>query len=149
MADKGKYRTKQRTALMDYVTSIPGQHFTAADACGYFHDKKIPIGTTTVYRQIEKLVDEGVLRKYIIDETSSACFEYAGDINSDRCKEHFHMKCEVCGKLIHLECNDIQMLQKHIEEHHDFRINPFRTVFYGTCGACMKKEEKEALEDGE
>ena len=42
----------------------------------------------------EKLVAEGVLQKYFIDEHSAACFEYSGDdCNAET--PHFHLKCEM------------------------------------------------------
>ena len=52
----------------------------------------------------------------------------------------YHCKCEKCGKLIHLQCNEIESLKQHMQQHHDFQMDPHRTVFYGICGECSKKE---------
>ena len=70
------YKTKHREEILNYLKTIPGVHFTAADICRHFREQGKNIGTSTVYRQIEQLVSEGLVKKYIIDESSSACFEY-------------------------------------------------------------------------
>ena len=146
MAARVQYNTKQREALLEYLEQIPGKHFTAADLCRYFRETGRKIGTATVYRQLERLVEEGSVNKYIIDENSGACYEY---INPDVCCHQpscFHCKCEKCGRLIHLDCQEIQMLSEHLLGHHQFQLNPMRTVFYGLCRKCRqetgRKEEK-------
>ena len=49
---------------------------------------------------------------------------------------HFHLKCEKCGTLIHLECHDLEQLSSHLMAEHGFALDPFRTVFYGLCENC-------------
>ena len=71
--------------------------------------------------------------------SSSACFEYIGD-HGEEYENCYHYKCEKCGKLIHLQCNEIESLKQHMQQHHDFQMDPHRTVFYGICGECSKKE---------
>ena len=95
------------------------------------------IGTATVYRQLEKLVSEGLLNKYLVDEGSSACYEFVPE-KDHLCKERcYHLKCESCGKLIHMECDEVESLMDHIKAHHGFNVNPKRTVFYGMCEECI------------
>ena len=66
MNQRSKYKTKQRETLIRYFETIPGEHFTAGDVCDYFKAQGAPIGQSTVYRQLEALVDEGILNKYVI-----------------------------------------------------------------------------------
>ena len=134
-----QYKTKQREALLSYLMSVPGKHVTAGDVCAHFRASGTAIGTATVYRHLETLVDEGVVSKYLIDGNSPACFEYIG---RDECGDEtcFHCKCERCGALIHLHCGELVGLGAHLAEHHDFTINPMRTVFYGLCGRCRAEE---------
>ena len=72
MSSRTQYKTKQREALFTYFASIPGQHFTVNDVCAYFHAQGYPIGMTTVYRQLDRMVDEGLVNKYIIDANTPA-----------------------------------------------------------------------------
>ena len=135
---KAAYKTKQQDLLLSYLKEVQGQHFTADDVRYHFEKKNISIGIATIYRQLEKLVAEGKIQKYFIDEHSAACFEYSGD-NCRAEEAHFHLKCEKCGKLIHLECDDLEELGLHLKKEHGFSLNPFRTVFYGVCGDCAEE----------
>ena len=49
-------------------------------------------------------------------------------------------KCEKCGKLIHLQCNEVESLKQHMMEHHGFEMDSLRTVFYGICSECKKTQ---------
>jgi Fur family ferric uptake transcriptional regulator len=46
------------------------------------------------------------------------------------------LKCNVCGRLIHVECSELSKISLHIEEHHGFVLDPSKTVFYGICENC-------------
>ena len=137
---KAQYKTKQMSEILNFLQQMEGTHVTVADICDYFKKKGIAVGMTTVYRQLDKMVSEGLVAKYVIDGSSSACFEYTGDSRHE-CKEQtYHCKCEKCGKLIHLQCSEVENLTQHIKEHHGFKLNPLRTVFYGICSDCQKSE---------
>lgn len=130
------YKTKQREIMMEYLKGMPGRHITAGDVTEHLRSKGQTIGQATVYRQLERLVDEGIVGKYIIDGTSPACFEYMGeDVHKNR-EVCFHCKCEKCGKLIHMHCEELEGIGEHLYEHHGFILNPLRTVFYGVCDEC-------------
>ena len=137
MNSRSKYKTKQREILLDYLESVPGVHITASDVCEYFKSQGANIGQSTVYRQLESLVDEGIINKYIIDGNSPACFEYVGTNSHEDADICFHCKCEKCGKLIHLRCDELEEIQVHLYEEHRFKMNPMRTVFYGLCEQCI------------
>ena len=141
MATKVQYKTKQRDELVSYLQTIPGEHFTASDIFNHFHAQGKSIGTTTVYRQLERMVEEGLVNKYIIDENSSACFEYIDRTMHCHHPACYHCKCEKCGKLIHMDCQEIGELQAHLMGEHGFRIDLMRTVFYGICEECMHGQQ--------
>lgn len=134
MNQRTKYKTKQREILLGYLQALSGRHVTAADVCAYCAEQGAAISQATVYRQLESLVDEGLVHKYIIDGGSPACFEYAGpESPAAGC---FHCKCEKCGRLIHLSCPELEGVREHLESRHQFRLDPLRTVFYGLCDQC-------------
>lgn len=136
MNSRSTYKTKQREILLGYFENVVGVHVTAADVCEYFRKQGVTIGQSTVYRQLEKLVDEGILNKYIIDVNSSACFEYVVPDSHKTTGSCFHCKCEKCGKLIHLHCDELENIQTHLYEEHGFKLSPLRTIFYGLCEQC-------------
>lgn len=140
MAKKARYRTKQMTELVDFLRSVHGRHVTVNEIRDHFKKHGVAIGTATVYRHLEKMVDDGTVAKYVIDGTSGACFEYIAD--GGECHEPicFHCKCEECGKLIHLECDELAGIGRHLNADHGFRLDAQRTVFYGLCEDCQTLE---------
>ena len=140
MSEKSTYKTKQREELLRYLRATPAKHITVGDVCGHFQRCGCPIGTATVYRHLERMVDEGLVNKYVIDANSPACFEYVG-AESHGGELCFHCKCEKCGRLIHLHCEELAGLSEHVKASHGFSINPMRTVFYGICDSCREAEK--------
>lgn len=131
---KSSYHTRQQDDLLEYLISSVGEHHTAAQIKEHFDTCEKRIGTATIYRRLERLVEEGSVRKYILETGESACYEYIGSQNA--CAKHFHCKCEKCGRLIHLDCEELQFIRSHLLEHHGFDWNAGRTVFYGVCADC-------------
>ncbi len=140
MASGSNYKTKQREIMLSYLESRPGVHITAADVYDHFRAQGVTIGQSTVYRQLEKFVDEGILNKYILESGSSACFEYVGMSVHKKNETCFHCKCEKCGKLIHLKCEELEEIKNHLYSEHKFKLDPLRTVFYGMCDDCLEKK---------
>ena len=139
MPDKlTSYSTKQGKLVLDCFISNTGVHLTIDDICNFLKENCTPVGKTTVYRQVQKLLDEGTVTKYSINKESAACYQYTGE----NCKMHFHLKCTRCSELFHAECDHIESLEKHIFSHHGFCIDNSKTVFYGICQECLRKEKK-------
>lgn len=132
------YKTKQRQAILDFLIENKDSHVTVSQISDYLERKGTHVGVTTIYRHLDKLLEQGLVRKYTVDGTTSACFQYADA--EEGCKEHFHLKCEKCGKLIHLNCDHVSEMCRHILGDHGFCIDLFRTVFYGICEDCAKAQ---------
>lgn len=138
MERKGIYHTRQMKELMEYLKMVEGKHVTVVDIQNYFQEKGKQVGVTTIYRHLDRMVGEGTVAKYIVDEKTSACYEYLGEgehCHPDAC---FHCKCEKCGKLIHLHCNELIHVHEHVWNSHGFQVNGKRTVLYGLCEDCQK-----------
>ena len=113
--------------------------WTVNDLYMHFAGKDQAIGVTTLYRHLQRMIGEGIVSKYAVGTTGAACFEYVGGNESGETANAYHCKCEGCGKLIHVYCDKIMDIEKHLEEEHGFEVDPFRTVFYGLCGDCMSE----------
>ncbi len=131
------YKTKQKSAILHCVETMGDRHFTIDSLCEVLSKKGETVGRTTVYRFVERLSDEGILRKFIMPQGESCCYQYVGD--GGHCREHFHLKCEKCGSLIHMDCDEMRELAEHIKSHHGFNLNPLKTVIYGVCEGCTTK----------
>ena len=118
------YNTRQRELILDYIKKNAKKHLTADDIADAL--KAEQVGKTTVYRYLEKLCEQNIVRKFILSEGKSACYQYNDE---KQCHDHFHMKCLKCGKLFHLECDHLKDIAAHISKMHDFTIDSSRTVF--------------------
>jgi Fur family ferric uptake transcriptional regulator len=128
------YHTQQGERILDYMASLGGGHVTVSQIVRHFETEEPVIGQTTIYRHLEKLVQGGKIRKYLLSGGASACYQYiTGD---KKCREHFHLKCEQCGILIHLDCTLLNKIRRHLLKSHNFQINTLKTVFYGKCEKC-------------
>ena len=134
---KQEYNTKQKEDILSYLRANSERHVSVGDILDHLKQEGREVGTTTVYRYLDRLCRQGEVRKYVIDETSGACYQYIAD--AEECSEHFHLKCIRCGKLIHVDCAYLGELGEHIGAHHGFKVDRSKTVFYGTCGACLEK----------
>ncbi len=135
MAGRTTYRTRAQDELLAFLKTTPGEHHTAAELKEHFDGQGKPIGTATIYRQLERFVSEGCVCKYIVGPGECACYAYVED---QQCAPHFHCKCDVCGRLIHLDCDELQEIRTHLLTHHGFAWDAGKTVFYGICDQCRK-----------
>lgn len=127
-----KYKTKNRTLLIEFLKKHHDEHLSIAE----IHQKLPSVPQATLYRLIDSFEETGIVRKYIIDQNSPACYQYVED---GHCEEHFHLVCEKCGKLIHLHCHETEHFLKHIEDEHGFNIDVRKINFYGICEECQKE----------
>jgi Fur family ferric uptake transcriptional regulator len=133
----GEYNTRQGKLIMDYLTSLGDVHVTVNDIADHFrHETRETIGLTTIYRHLEKLVNAGTICKYTPRVGESACYQYIGPDKTYG--DRFHLKCENCGKLIHLQCDFLDKIPGHLKDEHYFQINLLKTVFYGRCEDCTR-----------
>ncbi len=141
----GTYNTKQKTAILELLKENQGKHFTADDILLSLSGENMSIGKTTVYRYLEKLVSENVVRKYEISKTDASCYEYCPASEHSACLTHYHLKCTSCNKLFHINCKTLNVISEHIFSEHNFLIDKSKTVFYGLCDACSKTERNKNI----
>ncbi len=142
---QGGYKTRQKEKILQYLSTHAGQHVTAQELSRHLEADGTPVGTATIYRYLDALVTDGVLRKYTIDPRTCACYEYVAPDGA--CKRHFHLKCMRCERLIHLHCEHLDGLEQHILEHHGFQIDQSKTVLYGLCKECRALEDPSSVTD--
>ena len=121
---------------MEFFNRHRGGCFTAKEL---IKSGEVTVGEATVYRTLSKLASQGVLKRYTGDE-GGACYQLN---ESEKCDSHFHLKCESCGTLIHMDCGFMTDMKKHIEESHSFTVDIGKTVIYGICGECENKRNED------
>lgn len=134
MKPKAPYKTRQQALILQHFATLAGQHTTVAQMAAALRAAGTPIGTATLYRQLDKLEQAGLVRRYTLDDVPGTCYEYLPP--GGHCDDHLHLKCEQCGVLVHLECHHADGFQAHIKAQHGFLVNHTKTVLYGTCESC-------------
>lgn len=130
------YITKSKLAILKCLQQKSDEVFTASDIYESLRDEGQEINLATVYRNLEKLTEEGRLSKFKHAESDSTFFRYIAE--DSHCNEHLHMQCSVCGKIIHMECHFMDEITEHLLNEHGFSLEPVGSVLYGRCENCRK-----------
>lgn len=96
--------------------------------------KKYPdckLGQATVYRNVNRLVEEGSVRKISLPNAVDC---YDGNI-----REHYHLICEKCGKLIDVFDDEIINYFNTLKKRHNIIINRYLVLLEGVCKKCLEK----------
>ncbi|MDR2091524.1 MAG: transcriptional repressor [Clostridiales bacterium] len=129
------YNTRQGKCISDILKSDPSRHFTVEELGLRIAALGLSVGQTTIYRRLEKLVNQGEVIKYELPGGGGARFQYAGG-GGGGAAEHYHLVCTRCNAVEHLECGHADELTEHLKKAHDFIIDKRKTVFFGHCSRC-------------
>lgn len=126
-----KRNTKQREIILDILSKKENMfHPTAQDLVRLVLAEYPTIGQATIYRNINKLVEEGILIK--IPTTDN----YRYDINTHT---HAHLVCKECGNVIDLYDDDYYKMVKNLESKYNVKIDETNLIFNGLCEECNGK----------
>lgn len=129
-----KYQTKQKEVLIDLMKQTNQAPFSANDLLKKVKTLDLTASRATIYRLLEELEAQGVLRKYYLENKTTALYQYLPEID---CSEHFHAVCDACGHLYHISCKEVSALIQHLGQHHHFMVNVETSVFHGFCESCQ------------
>ncbi len=132
--EKKEYQTRQKQLILAMLREKQNEHVKAEQILSHLRKDGESLGLTTVYRNLEKLVQDGVIIKYVGLDGTSASYQYVGEMAAH--KDHYHLVCLQCGQLVHLNCNVIDEFASHIQNDHHFQLDSMKTVFYGYCANC-------------
>ncbi len=139
MKREAEYKTRQKALILNKIKEIGSDHITVEELTSALEKDNSPVGKSTVYRFLEKLAEDDIVKKHTVTGERSVCYQYVGE-NSE-CKNHYHLVCEKCGKLIHMKCNTFDKIGEHILEEHNFVLNGAKSTLYGVCSDCVGEKE--------
>ena len=134
MTESKGYKTRQRSLILSYLASNRDRHITAEEIISHFRSKGTKIGKSTVYRYLNLLLEKGIIRKYLRGDGPTACYRYVDEQSTEAfvC----HVKCERCGKVENISCEEIKKISAIFEQKSAFQLDLSHTVFYGQCVDC-------------
>lgn len=131
------YSTKQQQAVLRCLESRESEALSAQELAEELRREGFSVGLATIYRQLERLEEAGVVHK--VNTESGAFYLYCS--HGEGRRDCFLLKCQRCGRIRHLDCNHLKDLYEHLETAHHFRIDPRRTLFTGLCEECAREED--------
>lgn len=134
----GAYHTQQQKNILAYLKTRTGQQTSADQLYTALLNQKTSVSKATVYRQLEKLVQQGLVKKYRTDGSSAAYYEYIQGEQQTK-QDLLHLICDGCGCISHVECQHALHLGQHIGKDHGFHVNPSNVVLHGVCSRCASK----------
>lgn len=122
--------SRQRESIKEFLASTT-EHPTADTVYLHVREEFPRISLGTVYRNLNLLADIGEIVKITTPD--------GGDRFDGTTTPHYHVLCTGCGKVIDLDMEHLDSINKMAEENFDGVINSHTALFYGTCSECLKK----------
>ena len=129
MSKRKSYNTKQKNIILEEIQNQK-KEFTVKDIYSKLENQ---VGLTTIYRLIDKLVEDGKLSKNI--DNNIPYYQYLEECEE---KNHFYLKCNKCKNMIHIDCDCIENLSTHIKKNHQFQLDKEHIIINGYCNKCKK-----------
>lgn len=125
-----EYKTQQKLLLLNFLKSNRNSSFSIEEIA-----ERIPVGKSTIYRLISKLIAENHVRKFTKPGARGFFYQL---INYNKCCSHLHLKCTDCGKIIHLNNKTSQNILSYIMQDNAFSVDQNETILMGKCSKCNK-----------
>jgi len=128
--------TPERLEVLDYALDYIG-HFGADDLYILMKTKKSNISRATIYNTLELLANCDLLAKRNFGDGIT---RYESSFNR---KNHDHVICTNCGKIIEFRKNKIQEIVDEVCEELDFESTGYSFNIFGKCkdsDSCKKRK---------
>ena len=120
LKSEGMRYTAQRQAVWDDIRDQKHtEHRDAEEIYNHIRGKGIKVSRATVYRTIDVLVKNRLIRKMDLGDGRSLFEPSTNDIYDDR---HDHMICTESGKIIEFYDEELDFLQEKIARKHGYTV---------------------------
>ncbi|MBQ7638832.1 MAG: transcriptional repressor [Clostridia bacterium] len=129
-----EYKTKQKEVLLEYLSQTRDEPQSIEKIVEELKSRGEDLGKSTVYRLIKKLSDDGSVKYF--SEGKKFLYQLSG---GEECHHHLHMKCTGCGKLLHMDHEQSEIIIENIYGKNGFTVSSGETTLFGKCEECVKK----------
>ncbi|MBR3644855.1 MAG: transcriptional repressor [Lachnospiraceae bacterium] len=132
------YNTEQKKLIIDFLSRNCENSYTIEELIVGLNneasDSQTVPGRSTVYRLINRMVEEGNVKRFVKGHSRHFYYQCIG---SAHCHDHIHMKCTNCGKLFHMDDAITEKLLLEVLSSSHFKVDKEETTLFGTCDHCV------------
>ena len=107
-------------------------HFNAEKLYSILNRKGTRVSRPTIYRTLKLLEKFHFIERFDIKKN---CFYYEPISQK---KNHGHLICERCGKIIDFSSNGVELLKSEVGRDKDFKPDNISIQVFGVCKSCQK-----------
>jgi Fur family ferric uptake transcriptional regulator len=127
----GLKNTRERETILKEL-EVRKDHFSAEELYSVLNRKGTKVSRPTIYRTLKLLEKYHLIEKLDIKQN---CFYYEPKYQK---KDHGHLICEQCGKIIDFSCGGLENLKLEVGKEKDFKTDNISIHIFGICGTCQK-----------
>jgi Fur family ferric uptake transcriptional regulator len=125
--------TKQRD-LVAQVVFLAEDHLSVEGIRRELKQRGEPVGTATVYRTLDLLVESGLVRSHQFGEGFKRYEAMIGQ------SDHEHLICEQCGRVEEFANERLERMLPALADEHGFQHRRHKVEIYGVCRTCRQRE---------
>ncbi len=128
--------TPQRQQILEVLLENKDKHLSAEDVYNLVKQKAPDVGIATVYRTLELFLEFDIIHSVNFGDGRKR-YEYGEDNEGHH---HHHAICVQCGKIIEINEDLLEELEKQVARDYEFDIMDHELKIYGHCQDCRGKK---------
>lgn len=133
LRDRHQPITRQRDRVAAIIFAAE-RHLSVDDIAAILRREGVHVGTATIYRALDTLVDAGFVRAHDFGEGFRRYEAH------DRRGAHGHLVCRRCNEVTEFVLDQLERALPLVADQHGFLAERSRVEIHGLCQACRRRE---------